>query len=652
MPAALTVAGILGRGGLVARQIGAAYEARTPQLAMAEAVQQAVLTRTPLVVEAGTGTGKSLAYLAGGLAAGARPVVATSSKALQGQLLTKDLPLLAAGLGGLTFAAAKGKANYLCHWKAMARLGQFSTWAWPDGLPPAAMTDWAEETATGDLNEIPFAASRSALEKIAAGDDCLGLHCQFYADCYYYRARARWAQADVLVANHALLLADLTLPLGLLAGHDDRPQLLVCDEAHQLESYAVAARSADVTRRALRWAEGLGPGLAEGNDAFMAAVVRRYGAAASDRMIPPEHPIPEGSELVAALRELASLYWSSKEPPTDPQHAERYAHAVRLRNLAQRVKSVSEPTEAGYVRHVAHLPERGADPVDAAVVANTAWQVADLLAQLPQRVDSIVYTSATLATGAGPRGLAFFARTVGLGLAGAAPDELIVGSPFDFSRQGLLYLPAPGRLPADPNAADYALACARELAALVRLAGGRALCLFTSYAALHQAEEALGRRAPEIRVLAQGDDLSRDAILAEFRAGQGRGLAILGTKSFWEGISLEGDQLALVAVDRVPFTPPGPVQQAKQADLARRGGKWFPDLALPEAIGVLRQGVGRLIRTTTDRGVVALLDPRLTARAWGQTVLNALPPFRRTSDLAQVRRFLAAGSRAAEGRGG
>ena len=153
-------------------------------------------------------------------------------------------------------------------------------------------------------------------------------------------------------------------------------------------------------------------------------------------------------------------------------------------------------------------------------------------------------------------------------------------------------------------------------------------------------------------MLAQGADLSRDAILAEFRAGQGRGLAILGTKSFWEGISLEGDQLALVAVDRVPFTPPGPVQQAKQADLAGRGGAWFPDLALPEAIGVLRQGVGRLIRTTTDRGVVALLDPRLTARAWGQTVLNALPPFRRTSDLAQVRRFLAAGSRAAEGRGG
>jgi ATP-dependent DNA helicase DinG len=257
-----------------------------------------------------------------------------------------------------------------------------------------------------------------------------------------------------------------------------------------------------------------------------------------------------------------------------------------------------------------------------------------------------------LATGLGPASLGFFERSIGLGCAGVAPTELIVGSPFDYDRQGLLYLPLPGRLPADPNAPDYALACAREMAALVRLAGGRALCLFTAYTALRQAAEAFGQWAPEITVLQQGEDLSRDAILAGFREAQGRGLAILGTKSFWEGVSLEGDQLTLVAVDRVPFTPPGPVQLAKQADLAARGGQWFRDLALPEAIGVLRQGVGRLIRTTADRGVVALLDPRLTTRPWGQTILNALPPFRRTSDLAQVQHFLAASSGAALGRGG
>jgi ATP-dependent DNA helicase DinG len=649
MSAILTVPALLGRGGRLARVIGAAYEARAAQLTMAEAVRQAVLARTPLVVEAGTGSGKSLAYLAGGLAADARLVVSTSSKALQGQLLNNDLPLLARAVSGLAFAAAKGRANYLCHWKAMARLGQFSTWAWPEDLPPGDMTAWATATAIGDpstgsgqaLNEIPFPAPRAALEKVAAGDDCLGPHCQFYADCWYYRARERWRQADVLVTNHALLLTDLTRPLGLLEGAGDRPLLLVCDEAHQLESYAVAARSADVTRRALRWAEELAPDLATLGDEFTQAVAGQYVEWHSDRVIPAGDAILEGADLVAALRDLASDFWSSSQPPSDPADAERYAHAVRLRNLAQRVKDVSDPTQAGYVRHVAHLPERRGDVTDAIVIANTAWQVADLLAQLPQRAASVVYCSATLATGTGLASLGFFERSVGLGCAGVAPTELIVGSPFDYDRQGLLYLPLPGRLPADPNAPDYALACAREMVALVRLTGGRALCLFTSYTALRQAAEVFGQWVPEITVMQQGEDLSRDAILTCFREAQGRGLAILGTKSFWEGVSLEGEQLTLVAVDRVPFTPPGPVQLAKQADLAARGGQWFRDLALPEAIGVLRQGVGRLIRTTADRGVVTLLDPRLTTKPWGQTILNALPSFRRTSDLAQVAHFLA-----------
>ena len=602
MSAILTIPAILGRGGRLAQVIGAAYEARAPQLTMAEAVRQAVLSRTPLVVEAGTGTGKSLAYLAGGLAAGARLVVSTSSKALQGQLLNKDLPLLARGLGQLAFAAAKGRSNYLCLWKATAQMGRFSTWAWPEGLPPGEMTTWATATATGDLNEIPFPAPRPALEKVAAGDDCLGLHCQFYTDCWYYRARERWRQADVLVTNHALLLTDLTRPLGLLEGAGDRPLLLVCDEAHQLESYAVAARSADVTRRALRWAEELAPDLIALGDEFTQAVAGQYVELHSDRVIPAGDAILEGADLVAALRDLASDFWSGSQPPSDPADAERYAHAVRLRNLAQRVKDVSDPTQAGCVRHVAHLPERRGDVTDAIVIANTAWQVSDLLAQLPQRAASVIYCSATLATGLGPASLGFFERSVGLGCAGVAPTELIVGSPFDYDRQGLLYLPLPGRLPADPNAPDYALACAREMAALVRLAGGRGALPVHR---LHGVTPGGGG----VRPTGAGDHGAAAGRGPEPRRHLGRlpGGARPrpgdpGHQELLEGVSLEGDQLKLVAVDRVPFTPPGPVQLAKQADLAARGGQWFRDLALPEAIGVLRQGVGRLIRTTADRG--------------------------------------------------
>ena len=313
------------------------------------------------------------------------------------------------------------------------------------------MTAWATATATGDLNEIPFPAPRPALEKVAAGDDCLGQHCQCYTDCWYYRARERWRQADVLVTNHALLLTDLTLPLGLLEGDGDRPLLLVCDEAHQLESYAVAARSADVTRRALRWAEELAPDLTVLGDEFTQAVAGQYVELHSDRVIPAGDAILEGADLVAALRDLASDFWSSSQPPTDPADAERYAHAIRLRNLAQRVKDVSAPTQAGYVRHVAHLPERRGDVTDAIIIANTAWQVADLLAQLPERAASVVYCSATLATGLGPAGLDFFKRSVGLGLAGVAPAELSVGSPFDYDRQGLYTSQPPAACPPTPT---------------------------------------------------------------------------------------------------------------------------------------------------------------------------------------------------------
>jgi ATP-dependent DNA helicase DinG len=228
-----------------------------------------------------------------------------------------------------------------------------------------------------------------------------------------------------------------------------------------------------------------------------------------------------------------------------------------------------------------------------------------------------------------------------LNWANPQPTELLVDTPFDYARQALLYTPPAGRLPADPNLPAYTPAAAQEIARLVRLAGGgHTLCLFASYNALRQVAELLPYLVPGVSVLAQGADLSRDAIVAQFRAAQGRRLVILGAKSFWEGVSLEGDQLRMVIVERVMFTPPGPVQLAKQADLEAHGGNWFRDLALPEALAALRQGVGRLIRTTTDRGVVALLDPRLNTRPWGKQVLSALPPFARTADIQAVHTFL------------
>lgn len=626
----LTVPELLGPGGRLAGVIGPGYEARAAQLAMAERVRQAVRQARPLVVEAGTGTGKSWAYLAGGLAAGARVIVSTSSKALQGQLLHKDLPLLAQALPDLRFAVAKGKANYLCLEKIKGRYGLFGEYAWPADLDAAAMTAWAESTPSGDLDEAP--ATRN-LDQIAAGDDCTGQHCRFYALCPYYRAKAAWLQAAVLVTNHALLLTELTRPVGLLT-QDKRPLLLVCDEAHQLESYAVNALSAEITPRALRYAERLDPHVEKLSAVFLNTITQCYVRTDSDQMIPDADRIEEGLDLVLALRDLASDYWQGSLPPTNAADAIDYAVATRLRGLADRVKTLAEPTAAGCVRHVTQLNGRE----NSLTIAATAWDVAGLLARLPALATSTVYCSATLATSAGPGGLAYFVRNVGL--AGGQYDQLVVGSPFNYPRQGLLYLPPAGRLPTDPNEPAYNLAAAEEIGRLLAGSQGRALLLFTSYAAMRQVTGGLRQRLPHLTFLEQGVELGRDAMLAQFRAGQGENLVLCGAKSFWEGVSLEGAQLALVIVDRVPFTPPGPVQLAKQAAIAARGGNWFVNLALPEATAALRQGVGRLIRTTTDRGVVALLDPRLTGRPWGRTVLNALPPLRITRDCEVAVQFL------------
>ena len=194
-------------------------------------------------------------------------------------------------------------------------------------------------------------------------------------------------------------------------------------------------------------------------------------------------------------------------------------------------------------------------------------------------------------------------------------------------------------MPANPNATHFNDAVISQMIPLLTASHGRALCLFTSYNALREVIGELRSRLPHLKFLEQGAELSRDTLLAQFRAAQGRNLVLCATKSFWEGVSLEGAQLGLVTIDRMPFTPPGPIQSAKQAAIVARGGNWFINLALPEAIAALRQGVGRLIRTTTDRGVVAVFDPRLTQKPWGRTVLNALPSFRRTQNIQEVQDF-------------
>jgi ATP-dependent DNA helicase DinG len=648
---ASAVDAILGPGGLVARVIGPAYEARTPQLAMAHQVAQAATSGVPLVVEAGTGTGKSLAYLAGGVAAGTRLIVSTSSKALQGQLVHQDLPLLRRALvqagRSLSFAVAKGKGNYLCLLKVQ-RLGG---WAWPAGFDPAAMTDWANATESGDLDSVTVPLPWEQVDEIAADDACLGRNCSLYADCWYQEARMCWQDADVVIANHALLMVDLQVPGLILPGLGEpdssggRPTLLVCDEAHQLAAYAINALSVELTFRSYERAEHLCPSVTNAGRAFMAALAP-YAEMGADRAIPAGTEFQEGHALAELLTKRARSLWSSGQPHSG-EEAKAYVAAQRLRALAEKTLRLAKPTEPGHVRHIACGQRAGTSSPHAALaaflVADTRWDVSGFLAQLPARVTSVIYTSATLATRSGPDSLSYFRRSVGV--KGMKVDEHLVGSPFRYEQQGLLYLLPRGSLPADVNHPSYLDAAAQQIVSLLDLLKGQALVLFTSYAALSRTRVLL-TAAPALRdvsFLVQGEDLSRNAMLDIFRNRHGRNLVILGTRSFWEGVSLEGDQLKLVIIDRIPFPAPDPVQQARAEALAARGGNWFMDLALPEAVGTLRQGAGRLIRTADDRGVVALLDSRLTSKPWGKLVLGALPAFRRTSSLSEVQDFLLGG---------
>jgi Rad3-related DNA helicase len=617
---------------------------------MAKQVAQAVADGMPLVMEAGAGTGKSLAYLAGGLAAGARIIVSTASKALQGQLVHKDLPLMANALAlaqqGLGFTLAKGKSNYLC----LLMVRRFGGWVWPEGFGPEQVTEWAENTESGDLDEIAFPISWERTEQIAADDSCLARNCQCYSSCWYFDAKQRWADADVVVTNHALLMVDLQVPGLLLPGPEElsangaRPTLLVCDEAQQLPAYAVGALSTDVTLRAYERADSICNGAGEAGRAFL-AMVARHARTGEDVAIPVEAEFGEGRRLAEMLASDALVSWPGGKPQSK-EDAEAYVTGLRLANLAERTLRLARPTEAGHVRHVAHSTRAavtGGAVADLAqlTASDTCWEVGSFLSQLTGRSTSVVYTSATLATGRGVEALAYFRHSVGLG--NPRPYEQVVGSPFDYRRQGLLYLPAAGKLPADVNGSAFLDAAAGEIAQLLDIVRGQSLLLFTSYVAMRHVYEALakGNRFGSLSLLMQGGELSRDAILEEFRSRRGRGAVILGTRSFWEGVSLEGDQLRMVIIDKVPFPNPDPVHQARAAAVTARGGSWFMDLALPEAIGALRQGAGRLIRTTTDRGVVALLDSRLTTKPWARMVLDALPPLKRSSSLDEVRRFVA-----------
>jgi ATP-dependent DNA helicase DinG len=606
---------VFGPGGTLARALPG-YEPRAEQAALAVAVERALRCGEHLVAEAGTGVGKSLAYLVPALASGQRIVVATATKALQEQLLRLDVPVAAAVCGRrVRVELLKGRQNYLCRRQLQGFQPSLDT-AGKDGTTFAAMAGWLETTETGDRAELEVEPSPALWAELAVGADrCSGRRCPFVSACFAEAARARAADAELVIVNHALYFADVAAGGGILPEHD----AVVFDEAHRLEESAAGWLGGRVSRAGLRRLVLDVERVAR--DAHLAPPQRqlervvRTGerlleavAPASGRRRVRATPVELALVLIDALGELAS----SLQGAGEEQDA-----------LARRALVQAAEVEATL----------GADPQVRVVWAEPdalAWAPVDVAEELSERLwdegPTAILVSATLAVG---DDAGFVRRRLGL----RAAHETIVGSPYDYREQALLYVPS--SMP-DPRDDAFLARAADEIVALLSLSEGRALVLTSSYRALDAYRERVRGRVP-YEVLVQGE-APRERLLERFRDDVGS--VLLATSTFWQGVDVPGESLSLLVIDKLPFSAPGdPLHEARCEAVERDGGDWFSGYALPTAVLQLRQGFGRLIRGHADSGVVAILDSRLRSRGYGRAFLEALPRCPVVDDRAAVASF-------------
>jgi ATP-dependent DNA helicase DinG len=657
---------VLGPAGSLAAAIPH-YEDRPEQRAMSAAVSRALADNRPLLVEAGTGTGKTLAYLVPALASGKRVVVSTGTRTLQDQIARHDLPILRTILGRpFTAVVLKGVANYVCR-RRLEEARRARVMAGGEHLPDIAdLVDWADESATGDRAEVDWLPEAAPVwsEITTTPDARLGHRCPYFERCFTTQARRAAERADLILVNHHLYFSDLSLRTQhrgarILPEH----QAVIFDEAHQLEDVATEHFGARVST--LRFGElvrdarqalgridlfdGRGAGEAhvlalDKASTQLFSIVRQVLLAASsgaDGRVPaPPDLLSRGLAQDAwfrtdgALEELARFAEAEADvgPDAEPdEKREDFVHvARRARDLRDDLATLAEQRSQKYVYWGEVRPTGTflhASPIS----------VSDLLRRhLVHGEPTAVFTSATLSVAG-----AFGFTRQRLGLPADEVDELTVPSPFDYARQALLYLPRDLPVPADDG---FSAATAARIAELLEITAGRAFCLFTSHKALREAARRLaGSRWP---LLVQGQE-PRATLIDRFRATAGA--VLLGTGSFWEGVDVPGDALSMVVIDKLPFAPhTDPLIAARAQQVTERGGDPFSVLQLPQAAIALKQGFGRLIRRRDDRGIVAVLDPRIVTKGYGRVFLATLPgDVPRTSSLEQVRRWWAAPGAAA-----
>jgi ATP-dependent DNA helicase DinG len=637
------------------------YVEREAQQALAEAIAGAMDDRDTLVAEAGTGTGKTYAYLVPALLSGQRTIISTGTRALQDQLYHRDLPKVRDALGaGLKSALLKGRANYLCRHRLELAKGERHA-SRELAAQFQRVLAWSGRTRRGDLAELSDLPEDSPLwpQVSSTAENCLGSECPFWSECFVVKARQEAQAADIVVVNHHLLLADLAIKQEGFGEILPGAAAFVLDEAHQLPELAAqffgeslgARQLLELAREALRECGNFASALSTIQQPAreMEQSVRELRLALDglpqrgglDRVLAHPGAWTALEELAAVLDRLhEALRGLSEATPGFSALADRaLGFRLRLRQWCQAADSPSRDEDDFDDRGDADEGAAQPRPDESSVRWYDLTQRGFTLQRTPLDVSgplrayreqsraAWIFTSATLAVGGDVGHLA-----LKLGL--QSPRSLVQPSPFDWPRQALCYLPV--GLP-EPNAREYGHALATLARPLLRASRGRAFLLFTSHRGLREAAEALA--GDEWPLFVQGT-APRSVLLERFRAS-GNGV-LLGAASFWEGVDVPGDALSLVLIDRLPFaSPDDPVLQARLDASRRAGGNPFRDEQLPQAVIALKQGAGRLIRSFDDRGVLVLCDPRITGKNYGRIFLSSLPPMPRTRDLADVQAFFA-----------
>jgi ATP-dependent DNA helicase DinG len=635
----VTIEGIFGTGGLLeSRHPG--YEFRASQLAMAEIVDEAFQKHQHAIIEAGTGTGKTLAYLIPAIRSGRRVVISTATKSLQEQLFTKDVPFLQKHFApNLKAALMKGRNNFLCRQK----VHQFEGQALLKGIDEvdwfAQIRDWEKLTETGDRSELTFLPDDAELwHRIDARSDlCTGQKCPEFARCFLTAMKQRAQEADLIIVNHHLFFADLAIRQDDFGSILPEYSAVVFDEAHEIEGVASdyfgrrvssyqfeeMVRDTEAVLRLLKMeAAPLRKHLLRVRErarTFFEHFPERegrypFGQAERKSFLEKNHEAFE--DLSAAVKRI-----ETELSALNPKPEEVVTLARRGADLRREFEFLLESEEKSYV----YWYERRGKGI---VLTATPIDVSEILREkLFDQFDTVVLTSATLAVGGR---FDFLKQRLGLQPA----KEKVLPQEFDFHDQALLYIPTD--MP-DVRHESFSRRAAQEITKLLEISKGRAFCLFTSYAQMRGVYELVSGRIP-FPMLLQGT-APKSILLERFRSTPNA--VLFATASFWQGVDVPGTQLSCVIIDKLPFAVPSdPIVAARVRALQEDGRNPFAEYQVPEAVLALKQGFGRLIRSKTDRGILAILDNRISRMQYGRIFLESLPDYTTTQDIAEVARFM------------